>query len=156
MIPELVPLPGSPWDVLPAGIHSASLREVREVFGTNDARRKLCDGLKQASEALAKAGCKVLYLDGSFVTGKPVPGDYDAIWDPTGVDPQALDPVFLDFHNGRANQKARFGGEFFPFGFQAAPGVAIFSFFQTDRFTGNQKGIVVIQLNKEKFDKGGG
>ena len=27
------------------------------------------------------AGVEVLYLNGSFVTAKPDPGDYDACWD---------------------------------------------------------------------------
>jgi hypothetical protein len=34
-------------------------------------------------------------------------------WDPDGVDLDALDPIFFDFASGRANQKARFGGELF-------------------------------------------
>ncbi len=31
-----------------------------------------------------------------------------------GVDPNHLDPIFLDFSNARAAQKRRFMGEFFP------------------------------------------
>lgn len=156
MIPKLVHLAESPWQVLPAGIHSASLHEVWDVFGTNTRRRELCKGLDEAAEALAIAGCKMLFLDGSFVTGKPIPGDYDAIWDPSGMNPSKLDPVFLEFNNSRASQKAKYGGEFFPFGMNAAPGVAFISFFQTDRFSGKQKGILIIDLSKEPFSKEGG
>lgn len=157
MIPKLVNLAGSPWPVLPAGIHPASLHEVAQFFGTNTRRRELCKGLNDAAEALATTGCETLLLDGSFVTGKPIPGDYDAIWvPPKGLNPAKLDPVFLDFDNNRANQKAKYGGEFFPFGLEAAPGVAFISFFQTDRYTGKRKGMIEINLIQEPFNKGGG
>jgi len=50
--------------------------------------------------ALTKAGCRRVYLDGSFVTSKPEPGDYDACWDIAGVDVEVPDSVFLDFSRG--------------------------------------------------------
>jgi hypothetical protein len=53
-------------------------------------------------------------LDGSFVTTKERPGDFDACWDIRFVDDAVLDPTFLDFSQGRAAQKRRFLGEFFP------------------------------------------
>ncbi len=156
MIPKLKTISGSPWPVLPPGIHSATLVEIVAFFGTNPRRRELCSGLVDAAKALADGGCKLLYLNGSFVTGKPDPGDYDAIWDPTGASPTILDPVFLEFQNKRASQRLKYGGEFFPFGLEAQPGVAFISFFQTDRFTGKQKGLLVIDLTNETFDEGGG
>ena len=55
-----------------------------------------------------------MYIDGSFVTTKPQLGDVDACWAIEHVDPDTLDPVFLDFSHSRAAQKARFRGEFFP------------------------------------------
>lgn len=48
--------------------------------------------------------------------------DYDAAWEMLGVDPYRLDPVLLDFSNSRAAMKAKYGGEFFPASFEAAPG----------------------------------
>ncbi|WP_258602269.1 DUF6932 family protein [Mesorhizobium sp. AR10] len=114
MIPALVPLSGSPWAVLPPGAHAASLKDVAAAFATNAWRRELFDGLVLASGKLRLAGCPAIYLDGSYVTGKPRPGDFDACWDPTGVDAAKLDPVFLEFANGRAAQKAAFKGEFHP------------------------------------------
>jgi hypothetical protein len=53
-------------------------------------------------------------VNGSFVTAKEEPADFDACWDSQGVDLDALDPVLLDLSAGRASQKARFGGELFP------------------------------------------
>lgn len=151
MLPDLENLNSSPWNILPAGIHLASLAEIEIAFATNARRRQLFEGLLAGAKALATAGCQYLYLDGSYVTGKPNPGDYDACWDPSGVDPALLDPVFLDFSNARLNQKNKFKGEFFPFGAPAAVGKVFIDFFQTDRFTGLPKGIVLINLANESF-----
>jgi hypothetical protein len=63
---------------------------------------------------LRKAGCRLVYLDGSFVTRKRNPADFDACWDVQNVDDAELDPVFWDFSRGRAAQKQRFLGELFP------------------------------------------
>ncbi len=147
MIPSLISLEGSPWDVLPAGVHAASLAEVATIFAYNVHRRALFFGLLDAAVHLASVGCPAILLDGSYVSGKPIPGDYDACWDPLGVDFARLDPVFDDFDNGRAAQKSRFGGEFFPSSLVAADiGATFAEFFQIDRFTGKKKGILTIAL----------
>ncbi len=150
MIPDLAPMPGSPWTVLPPGVHEASFGEVEAAFATSAWRRELFGGLVDASERLRVAGCPTIYLDGSYVTGKPRPGDFDACWDPSGVDGSKLDPVFLEFGNGRAAQKAAFKGEFFPSSMICADvGQAFIEFFQLDRFTGNKKGIISISLSAD-------
>ncbi len=77
-------------------------------------RVQLLAGLKEALSLLKRAGCHSIYVDGSFVRKKPEPGDFDACWAIEGVDIDELDPVFLDFSNSRARQKARFQREFFP------------------------------------------
>ena len=93
-----------------------------------------------------RAGCKAIFLDGSFITDKPEPGDFDVCWEPAGVDPAKLDPVFLDFANRRKRQKEKFGGEFFPSGTKADGASTFLDFFQTDKDTGNPKGIIKVQL----------
>jgi hypothetical protein len=88
-----------------------------------------------------------VYIDGSFVSSKDFPGDFDGCWDVTGVDVTKLDPVLLDFENSRAAQKARFLGELFPAQLsEGLSGRTFLEFFQIDRNTGTQKGIVVIDL----------
>lgn len=150
MIPQLIPIPGSPWDVLPPGIHPATIAEVEQAFAYNARRRELLEGLVDASVLLANAGCGAVFLDGSFVSAKPVPGDYDACWEPQGIDFAKLDQVFDDFDNGRANQKAKFKGEFFPSTMIAADiGRAFVEFFQVDRFTGKRKGILSIAIRTD-------
>ncbi|NOY73687.1 MAG: hypothetical protein GXP14_15200 [Gammaproteobacteria bacterium] len=152
MIPSLKELSGAPWKVLPPGVHPAWLAEVRECFAINPHRRDLFNGLMRAAKTLAEANVQYMYLDGSFVTGKPIPGDYDACWDHRGVIHNLLDPVFLDFDNKRANQKAKYKGEFFPFHIDAGTGQAFIDFFQTETFTGQKKGILLIDLKSESFE----
>jgi len=123
------------------------LQDVAAAFATNPWRQELFGGLAIASGKLRVAGCQTIYLAGSYVTGKPKPGDFDACWDPIGIDPTKLDPVFLDFANGRAAQKAAFRGEFFPSSMICVDvGKAFIEFLQLDRFTGKQKGIISISV----------
>ena len=95
---------------------------------------------------LRVARCKTVYLDGSFVTAKSIPGDFDACWDDAGVSVRKLDPVLLDFTHKRRAQKQKYHGEFFPGGAPAAPGSVFIDFFQTDKHTGQEKGIIRIRL----------
>ncbi|NLH79685.1 MAG: hypothetical protein GX458_02420 [Phyllobacteriaceae bacterium] len=155
MIPALAPLSGSPWNVLPPGVHAAGLEEIAVAFATNAWRRELFAGLVLACHKLRSAGCTIVYLDGSYVTGKPKPGDFDACWDPAGVDPIKLDPVFLDFTNSRAAQKAAFKGEFFLSSMTCMDvGQSFVEFFQMDRFTGKKKGIISIPLSVDPLLSG--
>lgn len=146
MIPELVNISHSPWDVLPHGIHAASLVEIEAKFTTTSHRKWLFDGFCRGVTNLQQAGCSVIYLDGSFVTAKNHPDDFDAVWDPAGVDPYKLDPVLLDFDNKRAAQKAKYGGELFILTQQAIHGVSYLDFFQIDRYSSQSKGILSIQI----------
>lgn len=155
MIPDLISLAGSPWPVLPPGVHQAGLAEVATAFAVNAWRRELFDGLVDASGRLLRAGCATVYLDGSYVSGKPKPGDFDACWDPAGVNRARLDPVFLQFANGRAAQKAAFKGEFFPSSMMCVDvGQVFVEFFQLDRFTGKKKGIISIPLSADPLLSG--
>jgi len=70
--------------------------------------------LKKAIDSLRSAGCKSVYIDGSFVTSKANPVDFDGCWDMDGVDPSLLDPALLDFNLGRSVQKWKYMGELFP------------------------------------------
>jgi hypothetical protein len=101
-----------------------------------------------ALDSLKRAGCKTVYLDGSFVTSKQVPNDFDGCWDVDGVNPNLVDPVLLDFTNGRAAQKAKFFGELFPVQIQGGPSITFLNFFQRDRDTGETKGIIAINLQE--------
>ena len=104
-------------------------------------------GLRAAAEDLKNAGCHTLYINGSFVTSKYVPNDFDACWAEAGVDPTVLDPALLTFDPGRVTQKAKYLGELFPASAMASgDGFSFLEFFQIDKETGNPKGIVAISL----------
>lgn len=136
---------------LPLGIHQATWEEFAATFDTSPYRKPLVDGLYRAAVVFKAAGCSTMYVDGSFVTTKEKPGDYDVCWEPTGVDPSLLDPVFLDFGNKRMSQKLKYGGEFFPSTAraEAAPPYRTFlDFFQVDKNTGKRKGIIALDLRR--------
>ena len=100
-----------------------------------------------AIDSLKRVGCRTVYIDGSFVTSKGVPNDFDVCWEEAGVAPELLDPVLLQFDAGRAAQKARYLGELFPASLGATvEGMSFLEFFQTDRETGGSKGIVAVDL----------
>ena len=132
---------------LPPGVHSADWNELKAAFGGSPRRVALLAGLREALVALRKAGCRTAYIDGSFATAKEEPGDFDACWEAAGVDPDALDPVLLDFSERREAQKERFGGELFPatpLPSRLAPGFSTTS--SVTAMTGDPKGIVEIDL----------
>jgi hypothetical protein len=146
MIPELVTVPGAAFSVLPPGVHFATLTEVETRFAITDHRRWLFEGILAVAEALRFANCAAMYLDGSYVSGKPHPNDFDGCWDPTGVDGSKLNPVLRDFSNRRENQKKRFRGEMFISSQTNGLDGTYFDFFQTEKDTGLRKGIIGIRL----------
>jgi hypothetical protein len=137
--------------LLPPGVHKGPWQEFVKRFGTTPHRRRLLTGLKAALKALRSAGRKTVYINGSFVTAKAFPGDFDGCWDIAGVDPELLDPVLLTFDAGRAAQKAKYLGELLPAQMGAGgTGLTFLEFFQVDKETGNPKGIVALDLRRWK------
>jgi hypothetical protein len=133
---------------LPPGIHEATLAEVRRRYASNLHRRRLFAGLELAINELQAAGCRRIYINGSFVTAIKTPRDFDCCWDPAGVDLDRLPPE-LGGHvrSRRAAQQARYMGDILP---ADAPVDALqtrcLEFFQQDKRTRAAKGIVVIAL----------
>ena len=135
--------------LLPPGVHWVRWDDVVEMFANNPWRRRIAVGLRAALNNLKDAGCRTVYLNGSFVTSKELPNDYDGCWEEDGVDPTLLDPVLLTFDRGRASQKAKYMGEMFPASIPANPrGLSFLEFFQTDKETGREKGIIAIDLGE--------
>ena len=145
MIPDL-----TPDGVLPQGVHPASWAEVVDKFGWNARRRSLLLGLSDALAALGLAGCARLWLDGSFVTSKELPEDYDACWSHIGVNPALLDPVLADFSDaGRVARKSRYLGDLFLAGIERNSMLAFVDFFQQTR-DGQAKGIVLLNPQENR------
>jgi hypothetical protein len=70
---------------LPPGIHDATLAEVQTRFAYNDKRTKLLNALKRVISILIECKCQEVFLNGSFITNKEEPGDYDLCYEPTGI-----------------------------------------------------------------------
>jgi hypothetical protein len=146
VIPPFDPATGS----LPPGIHEATWDEVVTRYGYNTRRRELLAGLRAAMDALQAAGCKRVYLDGSFVSAKELPGDFDACWEIGGVNFGILDPVLKFLDLGRVSQRVKYGGDLFPAEVSVnRTGIRFLEYFQRDKDTQAPKGIIVIDLEAE-------
>jgi hypothetical protein len=150
MIPPLVRAVRVPHRILPPGVHWGTLDEVRQQFGGSGRRAWLMEGVIAVSHALKRAGCTRMYLNGSFVTEKENPDDFDGCWDPAGVKVDLLDPVLLDFSNGRAAQKLKYRGEMFIASGLNSPMTTFLDFFQVEKLTGVAKGIVGLRLDTDE------
>lgn len=148
MIPPCVMLPGVGFGVLPPGVHWATLEEIAARFAPTPHRAWLFEGVMQIALALRRANCSRMYLDGSFVTEKIHPSDFDGCWDPTGVSAGLLDPVLLDFKNGRAAQKKKYRGEMFISSGLNGGTETFLDFFQREKLTGALKGIIGVDLQQ--------
>ncbi|HXU36884.1 MAG TPA: hypothetical protein VN937_11025 [Blastocatellia bacterium] len=136
---------------MPVGIHWATRADLALRFGWTPHRRKLLVGITALIGTLQKAGCRSVYIDGSFVTAKQVPGDFDACWSVADVDVELIDPVLFEFDNERAAQKAKYFGDIFPAELpEGLSGRTFLDFFQIDKVTGKRKGIVGIRLRRRK------
>jgi hypothetical protein len=148
MIPQCVEVIGLPFRVLPPGVHWAALSEIKSRFGQSLHRAQLFEGVLAVAQALRQANCGRMYLDGSFVTEKIEPNDFDGCWDPANVIGSLLDPVLLDFTNGRAAQKLKYRGEMFVAGSLNAGTETFLDFFQREKLTGMAKGIIGLDLKQ--------
>ncbi len=147
MIPESDPETRN----LPPGIHRATWVEIEGRYGKTARRRAMLRGLVEAIGALKSSGCARVYLDGSFITDKVEPGDFDGCWDREGVDSarlmQLAPELLLGFVHPRAVQKARFLGELFISNSPAdGAGRTFLEFFQRDKRTEEPKDIILIEL----------
>ena len=93
---------------------------------------------------LRDAGCVSVKIDGSFVTSKLEPSDFDGTWDPDGVVKIELDPI-IDSED-KYSMKDKYLGELYRQNtIEVATGKTFDEFFQMDRMK-NRKGIVKINL----------
>lgn len=139
---------------LPVGIHDCTLEEIRRRFGrTTDTRRRLMKGLEAIVKRARRAGAKHFYLDGSFVTQKSEPGDWDGVlvmpvgWNAAGA--------WAAFFTDRERIKKDYGGDLFTV--MEDDGEVLDHYvrevFATDR-EGRKKGLLRIRLKGEEKDDG--
>ena len=130
------------------GAAEAVTKQFCKRFGQTEYRRSLIKGLASALKDLSASGCKMIYINGSFVTAKEFPGDYDLCWSIDGVIPEKLNPALLDFSpKGRNTMKEKYKGDLFPAEIpEGISGKLFLDFFQTDKTTGELKGIIALDI----------
>lgn len=150
MIPPFDPATGA----LPPGSHPATLEQIRKRLGFTERRRWLLEGLRCAIEAFWTAGIREIYIDGSFCTEKPDPGDIDGYWvEPDEGVYDRIDPYWIDFelvlvpHVKKLKWRmwADHGVEFFIHpAMLARPGIGFPEFFRQDR-DGLPRGVIQVK-----------
>ena len=127
---------------LDPGIHKMTWKEFYDFFSFSPRRKELLDGLERALNILREIKSIRIYIDGSFVTNKLEPGDWDACFEcpiPHIEDLLKKYPLF-----DRKEQKRLYKGELF-YAFSQADeyGTKYLDFFQQLRESSViKKGIV--------------
>ena len=103
--------------------------------------------MHRALRNLRAAGCIAAIVDGSFVTDKEEPSDFDLAFDPVRMNGSLVDPVLLRHDDGRRAMKAKYFGDVFPWGAEACATTRLIyhDFFQRDR-SGVAKGVVLLDV----------
>ena len=147
----MIPAFDSSTGALPPGNHQATLDQIAERLGFTPRRRWLLEGLSAAVKAFWAAGIQEIYLDGSFCTEKPDPGDVDGYWvEPDDGVYNRIDPYWIDFglilipqvRKWKWRMCADHGVEFFIHpAMQASPEMGFPEFFRQDR-DGQLRGVI--------------
>lgn len=96
---------------LPPGIHVATIQEVEARFTNNIQRKRLFQALLKVLGILRGCNCPEVYLNGSFITTKSEPEDYDLCYEPTGINGTE---EFKQFLETRETRKKEYLGDIFP------------------------------------------
>ncbi len=123
---------------LPPGAHHAPWAEVVERFGFNARRRAMFTQLHAVLRALRSAGCMRVFLNGSFVTAKPEPADFDVAYEAHTVRPRDL-PRWVE-------DRELAGGDVIAIDPETHIGAGLLGIFGSDR-EGVPKGMVRIALS---------
>lgn len=100
--------------LLPAGVHSCSLAQLRSVFGYNARREYLLERLDQCIRLMKSHGLQgILHIDGSFVTDKDHPGDIEVTLDVTRQ-PVNMQDKALVFYMRQHTTLDKIGVHWFP------------------------------------------
>ena len=130
--------------ILKQGEHGTTWIEFSKLSGFTRRRRKIIRRMRPMLLHMRDVGCKFVNIDGSFVTSKINPNDFDGTLDPEGVDITKLDPIIKN--EDKFSMKEKYFGELYRQNtIEAGTGNSFDEFFQVDRFN-NSKGVVIIDL----------
>jgi hypothetical protein len=134
--------------LLPPGEHAVTWNTLAAKFGSGSSRRQtLLAGIREVATELRAAGGRWLFVDGSFTTIKPVPGDWDGCIAEEGIDFARLNPLFQDIDANRDAIKDRYRCDLFFAGVtERKSGRPFRKFFQHTR-DGKPKGVLVLDLS---------
>lgn len=123
------------------------MADVQTRFAYNRKRRKLFQALEKVISILRECQCPEVFLDGSFITKKEEPGDYDLCYEPTGI--VATDNL-RTFFITRETRKEEYLGDIFVRMPQPPYFVDYVESWQTDKRQDDvRKGILRIDLRLE-------
>lgn len=94
---------------------------------------------------LPESGVQQVWINGSFVTAKEAPNDVDWCWSLIRVEEKGLDPVLLDFSQGREAMKEKYGVDFFPNVIESVSREVFYRFFQQNRDL-EPMGILLVEI----------
>jgi hypothetical protein len=121
------------------------------LFGYNEWRRWLLEGIELAISDFRTIGCKAFYANGSFVKkGEEEPGDFDICWEDDGIDLLKAGqrcPGLFDGGKKMQKIKDRYRGDVVPANNIADMdrGINFLGFFMEDK-EGRDKGIIRIEI----------
>lgn len=137
------------FKILPEGIWETELEEIEQRLLFSGKRIELFDGLKQCLIDLKEVGCKVVFIDGSFVTSKLDPEDVDVAYSPyDGFSWDKLNELHPVFLKNREERKRKYNCDIFDAYSEADNKQTIFrDFYQKIEGIKNiKKGILKINL----------
>jgi len=131
---------------LPPGIHESTIEEFEERFAITNIRKRMFKGLLALIMDLKRIGCRTIYIDGSYVTNKPIPGDIDVCWDDNGIEyPYALLMLPILFADLK-DQRRKYDCEIFQaYDKVIGKSMRFIDFFQIDIYS-QPKGIIKINI----------
>lgn len=135
---------------LTPGIIDMTWEEFKSTFSYNLHRSNLFKGIELAIKELKAVGCKTIYMDGSFISKKEQPQDFDLCWDEEGVNYKLIVteyPGLMDYGWRMKNMKKRYGGDIVPMTSLACykKGLIFLAYFMQDKQS-RDKGIIRISL----------
>lgn len=137
--------PFNNYGCLPPGIHVATMEAIRKRFAYNPKRKQLFFRFQSVVAMLASSDCPEVFLNGSFITSKEEPNDYDMCWEPCGI--KATKEVRILLQNPQ-NLKQQFLGDIRPRIPSPPYQIDLVDHWQTDA-GGEAKGIIRINLRKD-------
>jgi hypothetical protein len=132
------------------GVHEMEWEEFKEKFGITDHRLWLIEGIELAIEDLRKVGCPAIFIDGSFVTKKAIPTDFDLCWEDEGISLKDVKKIcypLVDCGWRMSTIIERYRGEVVPKNniIDLDKGLTVYAWYTEDR-QGRDKGIIKINI----------